>query len=77
MPLCRGGLPADSHTSDPAERDRCPQGAAQQGLKTADLETAMQALVLPAGGDAVTAKQKTAFKLQGREPTRFSSTPNS
>ena len=79
MPLCQQDCQqtADLHTSDPKEQDRHPQGATQQGQKTADLETTTQALVLPAGGDAVTAKQKSASKLQSREPTHFSSMPNS
>lgn len=75
--LVSAGLPVDSRTLDPKEQDRHPQGATQQGQKTADLETATSALVLPAGGDAVTAKQESALKLQSREPTPFSSTPNS
>lgn len=77
MPFVSAALPADSRALDPKEWDRRPQGATQQGQKTADQETATRALVLPAGGDAVTAKQKSAFKLQSREPTHFSSTPNS
>lgn len=79
MPLCQEDCwqRAGSHASDPEEQDRRPPGAVQQGLKTADLETTTLALVLPAGDDAVTAKQKSAFKLQSREPTRFSTTPNS
>lgn len=79
MPSCQEDCwqRAGSHASDPKEQDRHPQGAAQQGLKTADLETTTLALVLTAGGDAVMAKQKSAFKLQSREPICFLTTPNS
>lgn len=75
MPFCQQDHQqiADSHTSDSKEQDRCSKAAAQQGQKTADLETTTWVLVLPAGGNAVTAKQKPAF----REPTHFSSIPNS
>lgn len=72
-PLCREHCrqAAGSRALDPKEQDRRPQGATQQGQKTADLETARRAPVLPAGADAVTAKQKSAFKLQSRAPTPF------
>lgn len=66
MPLCLQEClqTAGTHTSDPKEQDRHPQGVLpHSGQKTTDPrhpETATQALVLPACGDAATAKQKSA-----------------